>query len=138
MAVKTIYITGECKWAKLTGSEDKFKRWSISVFPDEASWTVYHNCGLELKERDDEEDGKFLQLARPYSKIIKGELVDFEPPEIIGAKAEELGNGSNVTCKVVVYDTMKGKGHRLEAVRVNTLVKYTKPEVDTSNEDSPF
>jgi hypothetical protein len=137
MAVKTIYITGTCKWAKLTGNDDKFKRWSISVFPDEPSWAVYHNCGLELKEREDE-DGKFLQLGRPYSKIIKGEMVDFEEPEVHGSSPEELGNGSNVTCKVVVYDTVKGKGHRLEAVRVNSLVKYTKPEVDTSNEDSPF
>jgi hypothetical protein len=35
-----------------------------------------------------------------------------------------IGNGSTVEVKVAVYDTFKGKGHRLETVRVLDLIEY--------------
>jgi hypothetical protein len=37
-----------------------------------------------------------------------------------------LGNGTTVEITVAVYDTFKGKGHRLEAIRVLDLVEYTR------------
>lgn len=143
MATKTIYLTGTCKWAQLIEPDGKFKKWGLDLYPDDASWTVYHNSGLELKEREDEDGGKFIKVGRPQMKIVKGEMVEFEGPELLMADGTKLGtrlvgNGSDVTCKVVVYDTVKGKGHRLEAVRVNTLKEYIKPEVDLSNEEDPF
>jgi hypothetical protein len=50
-----------------------------------------------------------------------GEEKDFEDPT-------RIGNGSTVTCKISVYDTQLGKGHQLEAVRVEELVEYVKTE----------
>lgn len=35
-----------------------------------------------------------------------------------------IGNGSGVEVKVAVYDTLKGKGHRLETIRVTDLIEY--------------
>lgn len=36
-----------------------------------------------------------------------------------------LGNGSDVRIRVAIYDTVKGKGQRLESVTVLNLVEYT-------------
>lgn len=35
-----------------------------------------------------------------------------------------LGNGSEVEVRVAVYDTAKGKGHRLEAIKILDLIEY--------------
>jgi len=143
MASKNIYLTGDCKWARVYEPDLKYKRWTIDVYPDAASWSVYEASGLDLKLREDT-DGKHIKLSRPTMKLIKDKIVEFDPVEILKhdntpmSTKTLIGNGSNVTCKVVVYDTVKGKGHRLEAVRVNELVEFQKDEVDTSNEDSPF
>lgn len=39
-----------------------------------------------------------------------------------------IGNGSDVKIRVAVYDTLKGKGQRLEAVKVLNLVEYVREE----------
>lgn len=36
-----------------------------------------------------------------------------------------IGNGSKVEVEVAVYDTVKGKGHRLEQIKVLDLVEYS-------------
>jgi hypothetical protein len=47
-----------------------------------------------------------------------------------------LGNGSKVEITVAVYDTFKGKGHRLETIRVLDLIEYTRS--NTPPELSPL
>lgn len=131
MASSYFYLTGKAKWAKLFKPDDKYKNWQIQVYMDDASMKIYDESGMTMaKKRDD--DGVFVTFRRPEAKVIKDELVKFNPPEVIdadGNKLEQLvGNGSDVTIKVIVYDTMKGKGHRLEAVKVNKLVPYVKQE----------
>lgn len=42
-------------------------------------------------------------------------------------KPLEIGNGSTVEVTVSVYDTSKGKGHRLEEVKVLDLIEYIRP-----------
>ena len=37
---------------------------------------------------------------------------------------DSIGNGSEVTIKVAAYSSVKGKGHRLEAVKVENLIPY--------------
>lgn len=52
-----------------------------------------------------------------YSLEEKGKVVRRGSPVIIG-------NGSDVRIRVAFYDTMKGKGQRLEAVQVTSLIEY--------------
>lgn len=131
MASKYYYLTGKAKWARLFTPDDKYKNYKIDLALDDASKEAFAESGMQLNSKA-AEDGIFYTFRRPESKVIKGELVKFDPPSVTdkdGNKVESLvGNGSDVTIKVVVYDTMKGKGHRLEAVRVNELVEYKKPE----------
>jgi len=46
-----------------------------------------------------------------------------------------IGNGSEVEVRVAVYDTAKGKGHRLESVKILDLIEYRSdnkpPEMST-------
>lgn len=145
MATKIYYFSGEARWTRLVEPDAKFKRWSLDFYPDEESWTKYRESGLELKVRDDKEDKdvKYIQFSRPTEKLMKGKVETFDPPEVLDGNNKplmgntQIGNGSLVTCKVIIYDTPKGKGHRLEAVRADRLVPYIPTEIDMT-EESPF
>lgn len=129
MASKIYYFTGTSKWAKLWKPDEKYSNYSVDLYMTPKSWEEFKASGLQLKIR--ESDGvKYVNFKRPTARLIKGELVNFEHPTILDNEGEPLaegtlvGNGSTVTLKVLVYDTVKGKGHRLEAVRVDELVEY--------------
>lgn len=131
MASSYYFLSGKAKWAKLFKPDDKYKNWQIQVYLDDPSMKIYDESGMTMQKKTDD-DGQFVTFRRPETKIIKEELVKFDPPTVMdtdGAKLDQLvGNGSDVTIKVVVYDTMKGKGHRLEAVKVTKLIPYVKQE----------
>lgn len=141
------FISGKGKWVKvLAGQEDKkFKRWTLDLYLDDSQVEAFKKWDSELLLREDKQTNeRFIKLGRPTMKLIKDKVVQFDPPELVGpdGKTEwtggSIGNGSELTCKVVVYDTMKGKGVRLEKVRVDVHVPFAEKEVDTSNVDSPF
>lgn len=144
MAQVTVYIRGTFKWCKLVDPDKKFKVWTLDIYPDAPSWDLFHQTGLELKERTDAEGNLFLKVRRPVEKLVKGEVVQFAAPEVL-RKTEDgveplphlVGNGSKGVVKVVVYDTPKGRGHRLESVLVEELVEYVAGEV-LADEDYPF
>lgn len=131
MASSYYYLSGKAKWAKLFKPDDKYKNWQIQVYMDDESMKIFDGSGMSMNKKQDE-DGTFVTFRRPEAKVIKDELVKFDPPVVVDADGNKLdqlvGNGSDVTIKVIVYDTMKGKGHRLEAVKVNKLVPYVKQE----------
>lgn len=131
MASSYYYLTGKAKWARLFTPDEKYKNYKIDLALDDASKEIFAESGMTMTPKT-QEDGTYITFRRPEMKLIKNEPVKFEAPAVTdkdGNKVESLiGNGSNVTIKVVVYDTVKGKGHRLEAVRVNTLVPYEKPQ----------
>jgi hypothetical protein len=131
LASSYYYLSGRAKWAKLFKPDDKYKNWQIQVYMDEPSMAIFDETGMTMQKKTDD-DGTFVTFRRPETKIIKDELVKFNPPDVLDANGDKLdqlvGNGSDVTVKVIVYDTMKGKGHRLEAVKVTKLVPYVKQE----------
>jgi hypothetical protein len=127
MSTQTFYFSGKSKWAKLNKPDEKYQNWQINVYLDPDDLTTFASSGLQMTPKNDEE-GTFVTFRRPMTKVIKQELVKFEKPEVFDSNGQPLtdlvGNGSHVTVKVLVYDTFKGKGHRLESVRVDNLVKY--------------
>lgn len=133
MATKFFDLTGTVKWAKVRKPDDKYNNWTVNFYPDERSWRIFQDSGLQIRPKEDE-DGKFVIFRRPAEKLIKSELVKFEPPKVWDANNQAfdgiIGNGSSATVKVAVYDTVKGKGHRWEAIRVDKLVEYNPPAVE--------
>lgn len=134
MATKYYYLSGKTKWAKVRKPDEKYNNFQVPLYMDTKSWDLFKTMGLGLKTREDD-DGKFVTFKRPMTKIIKQELVTLGPPKVLDNQNHEfeglIGNGSEVTLKVAVYDTIKGPGHTLEVVRVEKLVEYISPNEAT-------
>jgi hypothetical protein len=130
MATAYYYLTGKAKWARLFTPDEKYKNYKVDLLLDAESKKKFIESGMTMVPKMAEE-GEYITFRRPEAKLIKNELVKFEAPPVLdtdGKPVDKLiGNGSDITIKVVVYDTVKGKGHRLEAVRVNELIEYEKP-----------
>lgn len=138
---KTYYITGPCKWAKLI-TPDEYKgekKWTINVYLNKETKKQVKDTGVAFKIREDE-DGEYVIFTRSMEKLFKkdgkNEVVEFGPPELFDKDLNKLdcliGNGSIVTAKINVFNDT---AHRLEAVRVDNLVKYKQ---STEEKEGPF
>ena len=134
MASEFYEFSGICKWPRLSEPDPKYNCWSICVYLDEASKKLFDKSGVQCEPQSDE-DGVYVKFRRPAEKIIKKELVEFPKPAVIDKNSVVVdpmvvGNGSRVRVTVRVFDTMKGKGHRLERVVIEDLVGYHRPDYD--------
>lgn len=136
MAVATVYLKGKVNWAKLNKPDEKYGNYTVDLYPDEASKEAYAKSEAQTAYKTNEDTKEqFLILRRPDVKLVGKELVKYGRPEVLDKDNQPwdmenlIGNGSVVTCKLTVYDTAKGKGSRLEAVRVEEHVPYAKREV---------
>lgn len=147
------YITGACRWAKVGNGTpatfDEFKgkkSWAISVELDKEGRKQVRELGLKLKLHEDNEGRFWVNFRRPFEKNFGKGVEQLSPPEVFDQEGRDyskilIGNESNVTVKIQTYQTTftdpetKVKenvvGHRLDAVRVNKLEEYTKPEGET-------
>jgi hypothetical protein len=126
MPTTTHYFTGIVRQAFLA-RPDKFNNYIIGLELDEPSKTELAATGSSLESRT--WDGfTFHTFRRPTQEMIKQEVVKFEPPKVVDAQGQPLtklvGKGSTAIAKVIMYPTMKGQGHRLEAVQVLDLVEF--------------
>lgn len=127
MPSQYVKFTGKCEWAQLQKPDPKYDNYKITVYLDGANLDKFKKTGLQLEPKTTEQ-GVCVTFRRPSKKLIKSELVEFGPPKLSGDEGKLVGNGSTVEVDVVVYDTIKGKGHRLEAVKVLNLVEYVRPD----------
>lgn len=129
MSTEYIYLRGVCKWAQVRKPDEKYQNFKVNLYLDKASEETFTKSGLRLEPNKDD-DGTYYTFRRPVERLIKGEVVKFGPPKIFAADNTVLpedvliGNGSDVTIKVSVYDTVKGKGHRFEVLRVEKLIEF--------------
>lgn len=141
-------IKGKAYWAKVSPPGDvEYGHYNMLFAPDDMDeWLKV--TGLKLKERVSPDDTPAVSLRRPFSKDFKKdgkvETVDFGPVPLFNAddspiinERPHIGNGSKVTVKVSVYQTKKGPGHRLEAVRIDDLVEFV-PVSQGNPIDLPF
>lgn len=138
MASKYYFFSGVAKWAKLDKPDQKYGFYGIDVYLDEGSMQKFDESGLNLKMKTDE-GGSYVTFRRDPEKLLDG--MAEKPEKLIFDKEvskyvsfdKAIGNDSLVTVKVQVYDSQKGKGHRLEAVAVENLVPY-----ENGDDDLPF
>lgn len=134
MTTQVIYLTGKAKWCKHTKPDPKYNNYSVDLYMDEKSFVKFAESGAQLTIRDGEE-GRYVTIKRPHTKLIKGKAETMGPPETLDNNNDpfkgNIGNGSDVTIKLSVYDTAKGKGTRWDAIRVDNLVEYAGTKVDT-------
>lgn len=143
----TYYFTGKCNYAKVYKPDLDFDKinssWKIDLYMDDESWELFNDSGCQLKVKEDKKTGeKYVNFRRPTQKLIKDKIETFKPPVVVdktnSPMTADIGNGSTVTVKVEIYNTRKGKGHTLEAVRVEELVPYEANKVVAPDEMVPF
>ncbi len=139
MATKFYYLTGTSKWVKARKPDEKYGNYTMNLYLDDGSKKIFKESEMQIAPKEDE-DGTFYTFRRPHEKLMKSEVVVFGPPKVFNADNTEfdglVGNGSRVTVKISVYDTIKGKGHRWESIRVEDLVEYN-PEGGFDSQGMP-
>ena len=139
MPTQYMELTGTAKWAKVYKPDEAFGTsfWKIDVSLTPESQEIFNKSGLRLRPKK-VDDKDYYTFRRPTSKVFKGKLEEFKPPIVIDSNNQPttqlIGNGSEVTIKVEVYDSAMGKGHRLTGLRVNKLVEYVPPTRTDGND----
>lgn len=165
---KYVTFTGKVQWAKVY-TPDEFRgavRWSLDlIMSDDAEWQKFKDLGIQKKVKENE-NGKYFNVTRSTTKLMKGKLVHFTPPTIFDKDGlpivsyvdEEnkivrsyddpnkvirrigepvmIGNGSDVQVTVSVYPTAMGPGNRLESIKIIDLVHYEKPEITEEDKET--
>lgn len=134
------FFTGPCKWAMLDKMDEEYRCYKIDLYLDKENLKKFYDSGLQLKIRSDDE-GDYVTFRRKVDSLLDGQPE--KPKKLINQDGEYIpfdgliGNGSIVTVKVDVYKLkkIKGVGHRLEAVAVESLVPY---EGSGEQSDLPF
>lgn len=146
MAVKKSYfeyLQGKGNWIKANIPDPKFRKWSMMLYPNDASlqkFKLLQDEGLLTRLRKDD-DGYFFQLSRPQDKIMRGEKVIFQAPQLMDKDGNlleptiRIGNGSDVTAKVQIYYYPKptggsGVAMRWEGLKIDTLVPYNPKDLN--------
>ena len=154
MSTTTITLEGKALWPKLkAGQEDtKFRpKFTLGLIPTQASINLMKEHKLGLKFQESKDGGEpSVNVSRyidknPDFKDSIGNLCG-NPPKVVDKDKKPyngiIGNGSDVTVKIDVYDTKyANKGHRLVAVMVNNLVEYVPQDnsgVDETEDIKPF
>lgn len=146
-------IRGKAKWAKVTGAphfgyEDKFKEWSIDVYPEEESLERLIAEGLKDKIKD-KGNGPYITFKR---KELKADGSPNQPIRIVDHQGDvlqdkdtpcklKIGNGSIVNVNFAINDYSKTqKNVAILSMQIWDLVKFEGGEFPTkeANESSDW
>lgn len=136
MAIEYVYFQGKCSWANhLVNADSEYNKWHVTLHFTPESLEKFRELKLKTHLRKDD-DGYNAKLSRPCTKLIRGKMVSFAPPQIFDKdgkpfeRTTHIGNGSDVTVKCELYkysppgSKNKENAIRLESVRVDNLVPY--------------
>lgn len=162
-------FTGKVQWAKVY-TPDEFRgavRWGLDLYMDsDKEWAKFKESGIQKKVKENDA-GKGFNLTRSTTKVMKGKMVYFTPPQIVDKDGKVLvkyvddqgkdvrsyedkdkkitrvgdpvmiGNGSTIEVNVSVYPTAMGPGNRLESIKLIDLIHYEKPEIAEEDKEQP-
>lgn len=139
MGTQTYEFNATVMWAKVHEPDKEYDVYTVDCYLTDKSWKLYKQSGIQVGIKEGkigDEVAEYVRLRRPVSKTFKNkdtgkkELREYGPPEVLDENGEPtkklIGNGSEVTLRVLVFDTQKGKGHQLERVQIRKLVEYNK------------
>ncbi len=151
--MSTILLPGTTKWTKVyedqkqESYDKKGHEFTMDFYPSDAGWVIYKRSQLQLKDRTDDDGGRFIKLRRKdkETNFASGEVTDNGPPKVyfkdeqtgeytVRKDNPRIGNGSEVQVAIEVYKSKNGMGHRLMRVFVDKLVPYGER---ATNEDTP-
>lgn len=142
-------VIGTGSWARLfefnrdkaSFHEEYDGAYVIDVTLEQDQLDIVSNSGSRINPRVGE-DGVFVKFKRrhlhPSIPALGG------PPKVVDQDDQPwnpevlIGNGSKVEVFFTVYETSKGKGTRLEGVRVLDLVEYEREDTGDGDSRLPF
>lgn len=145
MTTETYYFSGKAKWAKVQKPDEKYDNYQVTLYMDDENFQKFKESKLKLSIKEDENSDRFVVFKRKSKQNFGEGDEDMGPPKVFIGTVEDyqpftglIGNGSDVTLRVSVYDTRNGKGHRLEKVLVTNLVEYNPPDREGTDGLIPF
>jgi hypothetical protein len=158
MATEFLYLKGKVKWCR-PQQPDPWGNWKTEFYPipeDLAKIKALKETsngvtGIKNTIKKDE-DGEYVSLRRPQSKLMRGKVTGFAPPEVLDGSVvlpdgsnpplrdTPIGNGTDATVKISVYTHStpgggKARATRWEAIRVDNLVPYKGRDEFTEGEE---
>lgn len=131
-----VYWQGKAKWVKAINPDLTYNKWNFVLYPNEVHLEEIRDLQAKgvknVLSKDD--DGWKINISRPVQKVWKGRVWAFTPPRVVDKDDRPLdgvaiGNGSDVTAKIEVYQhgTPSGKkatAIRWEGLRIDNLVPF--------------
>lgn len=146
MAKKYLYLKGKVCWVKHIKPDEKFgaPRWGLKFYPDKDALEQLRKECFEPQENlkpirntlGQDDDGYHINLSRPVTKMMRGQIVAFTPPVVVNADGspflgKAIGNGSDCTVKIELYahnvpgsPGVKARAIRWEGMRIDNLVDF--------------
>lgn len=118
-----IYIQGKVSWFR-PKVPNKWNKWSVQIHPNDKGLDLIRELqGQGVKnvlKKDD--DGYYTSFSRPVTKETStGKILSFKPVEVFDMDGNpydgNVGNGSDVTLKLEVYQHATPGGGKAKAVR---------------------
>lgn len=143
MSTEFVELTGVANWAhKLFETDTEYGTYQLQLVMDDESAEKFATSGSMLKLYNT--DGATSINPKRKENLGKPRVVDADGnawPE-----DAQIGNGSEVSVLVEMYPSKRGKGTRLEAVKITKLVKFDPDSFDPTenakeayaNGDLPF
>ena len=130
-----IYVQGKVAWFR-NKTPNQWNKYSVQIHPNPKSLEKIRDLqaeGLKNAVKKDD-DGYYCNFTRPVTKeFASGKIVSFTPVEVFDKDGEVfdglVGNGSDVTLKIEVYEHGtpgggKAKAARWVSARIDNLVPY--------------
>lgn len=130
-----IYLQGKVSWFR-NKIPNQWNKWSTQVHPNPESLEIIRDLqaqGVKNQLKKDD-DGYFINLSRPVTKETQsGKILSFEPVRVFNKDGSpfdgNVGNGSDATLKVEVYQHAtpgggKAKAMRWVSARIDNLVPF--------------
>lgn len=131
-------FTGECRWVKTKQPDPMYGYYGLEMKLDDKQINDYKKIGFPGKIKED----NWVAFKRKATiTTTAGKVILFGPPKVkddTGADFDGyVGNGSECTADIALYDTIKGLGHRLDTVWINKLIEFTPTQRFVNISDVP-
>lgn len=130
-----VYIQGKASWFR-HNTPNKWNKYSTQIHPDAKGLELIRDLqaqGVKNTLKKDA-DGYYANFSRPVTKETStGKVWAFQPPKVFDRDGNvfdgNVGNGSDVTLKIEVYEHGtpgggKAKAVRWESARIDNLVPF--------------
>lgn len=120
---ENIYIQGKVSWFR-PKVPNKWNKWSVQIHPNDKGLEIIRDLqaqGVKNQLKKDQ-DGYYTSFSRPVTKETStGKILSFTPVEVFDKDGNKfdgnVGNGSDVTLKLEVYQHATPGGGKAKAVR---------------------